>query len=90
MKTEIELKSTLLGMVLGSLLVLSIAAATSQRAPEGRFQLMGAESYIYKIDTATGQVWRTRNSSQDRTFMDPNIKGEPVQLEDAPAGTDKR
>ena len=76
MKLKTNLVSLLIGTALGAAAVLSIAAATSTSTDSsfnGRFQLLAADSYLFKIDTTTGQVWRTWTSSPSKDFMMPNI-----------------
>jgi len=52
--------------------VLSIAAATTESSPAGRFRLTAGEGYIFKIDTTTGQVWKTFLSNPAAGFMSAN------------------
>jgi hypothetical protein len=67
------MKSILIGMTLGALIVLSIAAAT-QNAPTGRFQLATSmDHYIFKIDTVTGQVWKTGSETTGFDFLSANV-----------------
>src|ERR1017187_8188321 len=54
MQNKTNIKSMVIGAALGALLVLSIAAATTQTSPYGRFQLATGDGYIFKIDTTTG------------------------------------
>ena len=72
MKIKSNLVSLLAGVALGTLAVLSIAAVSTDYAG-GRFQLLATDRFLYKIDTSTGQVWRTYVDSPSREFMQPNI-----------------
>jgi hypothetical protein len=83
MNKKIDSKSTILGMILGSLVVLSIAAATGQSSSGGRFQIALADHHLFKIDTATGQVWRAIVHNPDPKFMAPNIPDDKTPLEAA-------
>jgi len=74
MKIKSNLLSLLAGVALGSVAVLSIAAVQTGNFPCGRFQLLATENSLFKIDTATGQVWQTWVSSTSREFMRPNIE----------------
>jgi hypothetical protein len=73
MQNITNIKSMLIGMTLGALIVLSIAAAT-QNAPTGRFQLATSmDHYIFKIDTITGQVWKTGSENTGYDFLSANV-----------------
>ena len=56
MNTKIDIKSALIGLLLGVLATAGIAAASSS-AQAGRYQIAGTGSYGLVLDTATGQVW---------------------------------
>ena len=76
MQKKIDLKSTVLGVALGTILVLSVSAATTPSASCGRYQLAVSElagyaPAIYKIDTATGQVWKSNAAAPTADFMAP-------------------
>jgi hypothetical protein len=74
MKHKSNIASLLLGATLGVVAMLTIAAATStQPQPAGRFQLLAADSFLFKIDTGTGQVWRTYVNSPSQEFKAPNL-----------------
>ena len=64
----------LIGAALGAILVLSIAAATSENSHDGRFQLTATDNYMFKIDTSTGQVWKALTAAPGSDFMSANIK----------------
>jgi len=65
-------KGILLGAALGALTVISIAATLPQNPMVGRYQLALSDGYVFKIDTVTGQVWKTNPSNSSPTFMAPN------------------
>lgn len=65
-------KGILLGAALGALTVISIAATLPQNPMVGRYQLALTEGHVFKIDTVTGQVWKTHPSNSSPTFMAPN------------------
>ena len=67
-----NIKSLLIGTALGAILVLSMAAATTPTSPYGRFQLAAADGYLFKIDTTTGQVWKTFTTNPSPGFMSAN------------------
>jgi hypothetical protein len=73
MQNKTIIKSMLLGATLGALTVLSIAAATTQTSPYGRFQLAIGDSWIFKIDTTTGQLWRSPAGNPSAEFMSADI-----------------
>lgn len=73
MKNKLNIKSMLFGAATGAVAMLTIAATSSQTLPYGRFQLITAEGYLFKIDTSTGQVWRTYVSNPGKDFMAPNL-----------------
>lgn len=56
MNTKIDIKSALIGLLLGVLATVAIAAASSS-GTAGRYQIAGTGSYGLVLDTATGQVW---------------------------------
>jgi hypothetical protein len=86
MNAKIDIKSALAGMLLGGILVLSVAAATQQNTSTQRFELLATSNDgLFKIDTATGQVWKTSISSPESKFTRPNIAGELSLEENRPA-----
>ncbi|HYV26008.1 MAG TPA: hypothetical protein VFA77_00610 [Candidatus Eisenbacteria bacterium] len=56
MNTKIDIKSALIGLLLGIVTTVAIAAASSP-GQIGRYQVSGAGSFGLVLDTATGQVW---------------------------------
>jgi hypothetical protein len=71
MQKKIDIKSMVLGAALGAVIMLSVAATHSSSG--GRYQLVAADSYLFKIDTTTGQIWSTL-SSLSREFMAANAE----------------
>ena len=64
MNTKIDIKSAVIGLVVGVLLTVGVAATTSSGSSVGRYQIVsnannggqgGSHSLI--IDTLTGKVW---------------------------------
>lgn len=84
MKIKTNLVSLLAGVALGAVAVLSIAATSMETFSTGRFQLVVTDNYVFKIDTATGQVWHTLTSSPSREFMRPNIGGPAIATNSTP------
>lgn len=56
MNTKIDIKSALIGLLLGVLVTVAVAAASAP-GPAGRYQVAGTGNYGLVLDTATGQVW---------------------------------
>ena len=80
MNTKIDIKSAFIGLLLGVLATVAIAAVASP-GQVGRFQVAGTGSYGLVLDTTTGQVWTMFfSSSGGRTdgdqFYQPKI-GQP-------------
>lgn len=75
MKMQLDVKSLVLGAVVGCLALVSVAAVGQGSGLQlmGRFQLMMNDQYIYKIDTKTGQVWKGRAHSAGSSIMNANI-----------------
>ena len=76
MNTKIDIKSALLGLGVGVLVTLGIAAASSP-GTVGRYQIAGTGNQGLVLDTATGQVWSGFFSSSsgktDGDFFQPKI-----------------
>ena len=76
MNTKIDMKSMFLGLALGILAMVAMAAASSP-GQVGRFQIGGTNNQGMVIDTATGQVWCTYFSSSGGSghadFFQPKI-----------------
>lgn len=70
------MKSAVVGLAIGVLTTLGIAAASSPRSV-GRYQIAGAANHGLIIDTATGQVWRgyfsPNSGNTDGDFFTPKI-----------------
>jgi len=73
MKIKHNITSLLFGAGFGIVAMLTMAAASSATPSFGRFQLLAADSYIFKIDTSTGQVWRSYVSNPSKEFLAPNL-----------------
>ncbi len=75
MQNKIDIKTLILGVALATILILSVAADSKQPSPTsygGRFHLEVSEHYAFKIDTVTGQIWKSRVSDMSSEFMAPN------------------
>jgi len=77
MQNKLDIKSLGLGVAMGAIIVLSVSAASTSGASYGRYQLVVAEPanyapVIYKIDTSTGQIWRSNAGGPSAEFMAPN------------------
>ena len=57
MNTKIDIKSAVIGLSVGVLITLGVAAASSS-SPVGRYQIAGTGNNGLIIDTVTGQVWK--------------------------------
>ena len=73
MKDRIEIKSLVLGALLGVLALLALGAVAPQGPNGARFRLIVAENQIFKIDTVTGQAWKTDVNRPDGAFMKANL-----------------
>ena len=56
-----RLRSLALGLVLGIIATIGIAAAANNTIQVGRYQVSGAPNGGMLVDTATGQVWMTHH-----------------------------
>ena len=73
MKSRIDLKSAVLGLGIGVLTVLAIAAGERPQSQIGRYQLGGNQvGPTLMIDTVTGQVWGI-NSTTAQLRNDPEF-----------------
>jgi hypothetical protein len=74
MNTKIDIKSALVGLGVGVLVTLGIAAAPSP-GTVGRYQIAGTGNQGLVLDTTTGQVWSAFFSSSsggtDGDFFKP-------------------
>jgi hypothetical protein len=63
MNTTIDIKSAVIGLAMGVLVTLGVAAATSSGSSVGRYQVVSTSSssgfgiHSLIIDTLTGKVW---------------------------------
>jgi hypothetical protein len=80
MSTKIDIKSAVIGMAVGALVTLGVAAASSSGSSAGRYQIVSnvnnggpGGSYSQIIDTQTGKVWAsyapTSGKSDDEYFQ---------------------
>lgn len=79
MKPRIDIKSLLIGLILGAAGVLTIAASPKSAQPPGRFQtVINAQGFVVMTDTATGQAWSTVVLNPGRievpTFTEPKLR----------------
>ena len=73
MKSSIHLKSAALGLGIGVLTMLAIAAGEKPQSQIGRYQLGGNQvGPTLMIDTVTGQVWGI-NSTTAQLRNDPEF-----------------
>jgi hypothetical protein len=77
MKTKIDIKSALIGLLLGIVTTFVIGAASSATTI-GRFQVSGTGNFGLVLDTATGQVWNmyfdsTGGRHDGEAFFRPKI-----------------
>jgi len=80
MKRHIDIKSAALGGLLATGLLLLAGATGDPSLVVGRFQIACTDSICYLLDTATGQVWESR----DAGFKAPKL---PVASPAKPPGT---
>ncbi len=71
MNIKIDIKSAMVGLVLGMLVMLIIGAAAPP-ASVGRYQISGTSGHGMVLDTATGEVW-TKHLPVDRGGVDVNF-----------------
>ena len=78
MNTKLDIKSTLIGLGLGILVTLGVAAASSPGSV-GRYQISGTGNHGLIIDTATGQVWSaflaSNEGKTDADFFTAKVGG---------------
>ncbi len=76
MNNKIEIKSALIGLVLGVIVTLGIAAASSPGSV-GRDQVGGTGNHGLILDTVTGQAWSaylpSNEGKTDTDFFSPKI-----------------
>lgn len=82
MKATIDLKSTLLGLAAGILVMFTLGAGPGISGPSGqtgRFKMATMQNHAFVIDTATGQVWRGyyyagSGGNTDAEFLKPKAQ----------------
>ena len=78
MNTKIDIKSAVLGLVLGVLVTVAVAASTLP-GPVGRYQIAGTANHGLVLDTATGQVWSAfflpNEGKTDSGYFQPKLGG---------------
>ena len=58
MKGQVDAKSLLVGLILGALITLSIAATQkSEESGPGRYKMLLSDKRVYIIDSQTGKPW---------------------------------
>jgi len=72
MKSKIDIRSMVIGAVVGAVVMFSVGAVPKQTSSWGRYQLVSTDGYMLKIDTTTGQIWSTFLTKPDAGFMDAN------------------
>jgi len=72
MKTHIDLKSALLGMMIGGIAILAMGAGTSSNEC-GRYQISAGQGNAIIIDTKTGQAWAYTPTSTASVRNDGNF-----------------
>ncbi len=76
MNTKIDIKSALVGLGVGVLITLGVAAASSSGSV-GRYQIAGTGNHGLIVDTTTGQVWSgyflSNGGKTDPDFFQPKI-----------------
>jgi len=77
MKTQIDIKSALIGLLAGIAAMLALGASSSTHTV-GRYQVGGTASQALVVDTATGQVWTmftpSGSGSSDHDFALPKVQ----------------
>lgn len=74
MNTKIDIKSAVIGLSVGILVTLGVAAASSSGSV-GRYQIAGTGDHGLIIDTVTGRVWQgfITSNGTDGDFFQPKI-----------------
>jgi hypothetical protein len=85
MNTKIDIKSAVIGLAVGVLVTLGVAATTSSGNSVGRYQIVSnvnnggqGGSFSLVIDTLTGKVWSAYSAPGGRTdddFFQPKNGG---------------
>ncbi len=71
MNNQTSTKNIVIGFVLGVVATATLGAALKQNNEVGRFQVSAGAHVAYVVDTVTGQVWASGNSS---TFKAPKAE----------------
>lgn len=66
MKSQLDTKSILIGLLLGIIATIGVAA-THNNHQIGRYQIMGTERYGWIVDTATGEAWSSQHNHNRKT-----------------------
>lgn len=78
MKTQYDLKSFMIGVLLTALVVLTLGTIKNETLQVGRFRVETNTNHIFVVDTATGQVWekyvRSSGGSTHEDFAKPKLK----------------
>ena len=70
---KIDMKSLLVGMILGVCMLLALGASTGKQADIGKYQVVCPDqSTCFVIDTTTGQVWRRFGESHGQNYGSPD------------------
>jgi hypothetical protein len=69
MKTQIDIKSALVGILIGVLVVTAIGAGTSSNEV-GRYKVSCGAAFAVMVDTKTGQAWGIARDTQSRNDGD--------------------
>ncbi len=74
MNTKIDVKSALVGLVIGVLSILAIGAGDSSATHQGRYQIVasGNPTVFAMVDTETGRVWMA-NGTANQLRSDPDF-----------------
>jgi hypothetical protein len=79
MKIQIDIKSALVGLVFGVVVVLCVAAASPSGAV-GRYQIAASHEQGMVLDTVTGKVWSyffvPGSGRTDKSFFEPKASQE--------------
>jgi hypothetical protein len=76
MKTQIDIKSALLGLAFGVVVTFCVAAAGAGGSV-GRYQITASNEHGLVLDTATGKVWSyllgSGRGSANPSFFEPKL-----------------
>jgi hypothetical protein len=57
MQTRMNVRTLILGIILGGCLTASLGAVDNSSPSSGRFAIATNEGHVFVLDTITGQVW---------------------------------